>query len=106
MTDYELGEKRVDWVFAHMPVMQRLRADFAFARAFGFGAKLCIHPKQVAVIHAACQPSDEELAWAERVLVAAAASEGAVQLDGRMVDRPVVLKAQAIVARARSGESV
>ena len=83
----------------------RLRADFAFARAFGFGAKLCIHPKQVAVIHAACRPSAEELAWAERVLVAAAASGGAVQLDGRMIDRPVVLKAEAIVARARSGES-
>jgi len=28
MTDYELGEKRVDWVFAHMPVMQRIRATF------------------------------------------------------------------------------
>jgi citrate lyase subunit beta/citryl-CoA lyase len=83
----------------------RLRADFAFARAFGFGAKLCIHPKQVAVIHAACRPSTEELEWAERVLLAAAASEGAVQLDGRMIDRPVVLKAEGIVARARSRES-
>ncbi len=77
----------------------RTRADFAFARAFGFGAKLCIHPKQVAVIHAACRPSAQEKDWAERVLAAAAASEGAVQMDGKMIDRPVVLKAQAILAR-------
>ncbi len=34
MTDYELGEKRVDWVFAHMPVMQRIRADFAREQPF------------------------------------------------------------------------
>lgn len=80
----------------------RIRADFASARAFGFGAKLCIHPRQVAVVHEACRPSAEELAWAERVLAAAQTSEGAVQLDGRMIDRPVVLKAQAIVARSRS----
>lgn len=80
----------------------RLRSDFALARAFGFGAKLCIHPKQVTVIHEACRPSAEELAWAERVLAVAGQSDGAVQLDGRMVDRPVVLKAQRLVSRSRS----
>lgn len=78
----------------------RIRADLAFARAFGFGAKLCIHPKQVAVIHAASEPSADERSWAERVLAAAESSDGAVQLDGKMIDRPVVLKAQAILARS------
>lgn len=82
----------------------RVRADFAFARAFGFGAKMCIHPKQVDWIHAACRPSAEDQAWARRVLAAAEASEGAVQLDGKMIDRPVVLKAQAILARSHAGE--
>jgi citrate lyase subunit beta/citryl-CoA lyase len=77
----------------------RIRADFAFARAFGFGAKLCIHPKQVAVVHSAAQPTTAETDWAKRVLAAAQASDGAVQLDGKMVDRPVILKAQAILAR-------
>lgn len=81
----------------------RIRADLAFARAFGFGAKLCIHPRQVAVIHAACLPSADERQWAERVLEAARSGEGAVQLDGKMIDRPVVLKAQAILARSAHG---
>lgn len=81
----------------------RIGADFAFARAFGFGAKLCIHPKQVAVIHAACRPSAQDRDWAERVLAAAAASDGAAQLDGKMIDRPVVLRAQAILARCAAG---
>lgn len=76
--------------------------DLAQARACGFGAKLCIHPKQVAAIHAALAPAAAEVDWARRVLDAAASAGGAVQLDGKMVDRPVVLRAQAILARARA----
>ncbi len=78
----------------------QLLADFARARAFGFGAKLCIHPKQVAPLHAALAPAPEELAWARRVLQAAENAPGAVQLDGRMVDRPVIERARRILARA------
>ena len=80
----------------------RLRADLRFARACGFGAKMCIHPKQIAPIHAAFVPGDDEIAWAKRVVAAAEASPGAVQVDGRMVDRPVVANAMRILARARS----
>lgn len=78
----------------------RLLADLALSRRHGFGAKLCIHPKQVAPIHAALAPSADALAWARRVLAADAASPGVAQLDGRMVDRPVVLQAQRTLQRA------
>ena len=78
----------------------RLIADLAFARAFGFGAKLCIHPRQVGVVQNAMRPTVDELAWARRVLSAAEHSEGAVQVDGKMVDRPVILKARGILERA------
>jgi citrate lyase subunit beta/citryl-CoA lyase len=77
-----------------------LRAELARARAHGFTAKLCIHPRQVAVVHSAFEPSTDELAWAQRVLRAAEGAGGAVQLDGRMVDKPVVERARRIVARA------
>lgn len=78
----------------------QLLADLARARAHGFGAKLCIHPKQVAAIHAALAPTTDELAWAQRVVQAAAAGSGAVQIDGRMVDRPVVERARRLIERA------
>jgi citrate lyase subunit beta/citryl-CoA lyase len=52
----------------------RLLADLAFARALGFGAKLCIHPKQVEAIRAALAPTDEEIGWARCVLAAAEGS--------------------------------
>ncbi|MFS2100910.1 CoA ester lyase [Variovorax sp. Varisp85] len=79
----------------------RLLSDLAEARQTGFGAKLCIHPRQVQPIHAALQPSAQALDWARRVLAADAASPGAARLDGRMVDRPVVLQAQRTLALAR-----
>ena len=77
-----------------------MAADSAEARRLGFAARLCIHPRQVAAVHAALAPTAEERAWAERV-VAAAGEGGAVQLDGRMVDRPVLLRAQRLLAAAR-----
>lgn len=78
----------------------RLLSDLAWSRRHGFGAKLCIHPRQIAPIHAALAPSAEALEWARRVLAAEAASPGAAQLDGRMIDRPVVLQAERTLQRA------
>ncbi|GAB3765159.1 CoA ester lyase [Ramlibacter monticola] len=80
---------------------QRLLADLALARRQGFGAKLCIHPGQVAPVHAALQPSPQALVWARRVLEADVASPGAARLDGRMIDRPVVEQARRTLGMAR-----
>ncbi len=74
-----------------------LLADLRFARAVGFGAKMCIHPRQVTVIHDALQPNADEVSWARRVLAAGENSSGAINVDGKMVDRPVLIRAQAIV---------
>jgi citrate lyase subunit beta / citryl-CoA lyase len=83
-----------------------LVADSQRARRLGFGGKLCIHPKQVAHVNAAFSPSETEVTWARKVLDAAQRSGGAaVALDGRMIDRPVIRKAESIVREAarRSG---
>jgi citrate lyase subunit beta/citryl-CoA lyase len=78
-----------------------LLADLTLARACGFGAKLCIHPGQVGTIHRALAPTAAELDWARRVTAAAEKETGAFQIDGKMVDRPVILKAMAILGHAR-----
>ena len=79
----------------------RVQDDAERAKRMGFGGKLCIHPKQVGIVKAAFMPSEEELAWAKRVIEADQASKGAaVKLDGRMIDRPVVLLAQRTIAIA------
>jgi citrate lyase subunit beta / citryl-CoA lyase len=78
----------------------RLLSNLAWSRRHGFDAKLCIHPDQVEPIHDALTPDSAALDWAHRVLAADRASAGAARLDGRMIDRPVVLAARRTVARA------
>ena len=59
-------------------------------QAFGFGAKLCIHPKWVPVIQALLLPSETSFKWARCVVAADAAALGAaVQLNGRLVYAPL-----------------
>ena len=71
------------------------------AKRFGFGAKLCIHPKQIPIIKRAFSPTIEEISWAKRVIAADNASNGqAVKVDGKMVDRPVVMLAHRILRLA------
>jgi citrate lyase subunit beta/citryl-CoA lyase len=73
------------------------------SRRQGFVGKLAIHPAQVAPIHAAFTPADDELRWAERVLAAFAAAPGAgaVAFEGGMLDKPHARQAERILAAAR-----
>lgn len=91
----------VDGVSTAIADEDRLRVDVQRARRLGFAGKLCIHPQQVAPVNRWLAPSDEELGWARQVLAAAAASGGAaVAVDGKMVDKPVLLRAEALLREA------
>jgi len=91
----------IDGVTPSTDDVERISADTQRSKRMGFGAKLCIHPKQVAPVKAAFMPSAEEVSWAQRVIEADKNSKGgAVKLDGRMIDRPVVLLAQRTLAIA------
>lgn len=92
----------VDGVTVSVDDEALIRADTERALRFGFGAKLCIHPRQVPVVHATLAPTPTQIEWAQRVLAAMQASNGsAAQLDGKMVDLPVVLQAQRLLERVR-----
>jgi len=71
------------------------RDDAGHARDLGMTGKLCIHPKQIAEVKRAFAPSEDEISWAKRVL---ASGDGAVAVDGAMVDEPVRIRARAILA--------
>ena len=94
----------VDGVTTNLQDPAATAADARRARALGFGAKLCIHPRQVQAVHEAFMPSADQLDWARRVLAAAQAAGGsAVAVDGKMVDAPVLLRARALLERADLG---
>ncbi|CAH2917597.1 MAG: Similar to citrate lyase beta chain, 3 [uncultured Paraburkholderia sp.] len=88
----------VDGVTVAIDDERQLAEDSSKGRSLGFGGKLCIHPRQVAAVNAAFSPSAVELAKAQRIVDAYERAEGgAVSVDGRMVDLPVLLKARRIV---------
>jgi citrate lyase subunit beta/citryl-CoA lyase len=94
----------VDGVTVEIDDVERLRADTLRGKHMGFGAKLCIHPKQVAPVNACFAPSADEIAWARRVVeAAAAAGNAAVAVDGKMIDRPVIVKAERILSETGEG---
>jgi citrate lyase subunit beta/citryl-CoA lyase len=78
-----------------------LRAECEAGRRMGFVGRMAIHPAQVAVIEEAYAPTEEERAWAERVIAAFAAQPGAgvISLDGRMVDKPHLVQARRLLAK-------
>jgi citrate lyase subunit beta/citryl-CoA lyase len=74
------------------------------SRELGFGAKLCIHPAQLAPTAEAFRPSAEEIAWATETLAAAERTgTAAIAVAGAMVDRPVLDRARRIIERAEGG---
>lgn len=96
----------IDGVSTAIDDAAQLEIDVRRSRRYGFAAKLCIHPKQVAVVHAGFAPRPEEVAWARRVISALASGPlGAIAVDGKLVDRPVALLAQTIVDEASEGKS-
>ena len=80
-----------------------IEADAAHAAALGFGGKLAIHPSQIEPIQRAFRPSKTMIAWAQ-TMMAAAASGTAIQVDGQMVDHPVIERARRILARVAQGQ--
>ncbi|HMM54038.1 MAG TPA: CoA ester lyase [Candidatus Desulfobacillus sp.] len=92
----------VDGAYAQIEDLQGLREASLMGRRLGFGGKLCIHPAQVPVVNQCFKPGPEEIQWALRVVEAAEASGGAaIKVDGRMIDRPVILRAEQILRRSR-----
>jgi citrate lyase beta subunit len=71
--------------------------DSHYARSLGFGAKLCIHPSQLVSVRRAFLPDSRQLAWADRVMRAVATGSHAVQVDGEMVDLPLIEHAQRLL---------
>lgn len=89
----------VDGVTLDIDDANVLKQDVVRARSLGFSGKLCIHPKQVALVNAGFMPQLAEMRWAEQVMQAVThCGENAIRLDGKIIDRPVIERARAILA--------
>ena len=106
MAAAEAGIYAYDGAFANIQDAEGFRAEAELSRRLGFLGKTCIHPSQVALANAVYQPTEAEIAYSLKVVQAADTAQanavGAFVVDGKMVDRPFVVRAESILASART----
>ena len=94
-------ENPLDSPWFHLKEPEGFRRALERSRRGGFQGRLCIHPDQIDPVNAAYMPTPEELAQAERIVAAFAEAEArgaaAIQVDGQMVDYPIVHRARALL---------
>ncbi len=94
----------IDTVFVNFRDEEGLAREAREAADDGFTAKMAIHPNQVAAINAAFTPGPDQVSLAERTIAAFAANPqaGALALDGQMIDKAHVARAERVLARAKA----
>jgi citrate lyase subunit beta/citryl-CoA lyase len=101
----EAGVFAYDAAFADIKDTAGFRAEALLARDLGFMGKSCIHPSQIALANDVFQSSEEDIAHAMRVVIAASQADAqgvaAYVVDGRMIDPPFAARARTIVRDAR-----
>jgi citrate lyase subunit beta/citryl-CoA lyase len=99
------GVDAIDTLYTAFSDEAGLREDAAFAARLGYDGKLAVHPRQVPVVNEAFAPDPGDVEWARRVLAGRDATDrGVFEVDGEMIDAPLVARAERILERA--GESV
>jgi citrate lyase subunit beta/citryl-CoA lyase len=98
------GRIAIDTPWTAIDDPEGLTRETVEGRQFGYVAKQAIHPSQIAAIHAVFTPTEQEVEWARRVVAAyddaVAAGTGAINLDGKLIDVPMVARAQRVLERA------
>ena len=91
-------EPPFDTVWIHIKDMENLEKSTRRAHQMGFQGKMCIYPPQVEVVNRVFTPTEDEVAFAKKVVAAFEEAEkagsSAIQLDGYFIDYPIVYKAQ------------
>jgi citrate lyase subunit beta/citryl-CoA lyase len=98
----EAGLWACDAAYGAIKDLEGYRAEALAAKRMGYIGKSCIHPTQIAVANEIFRPSDEEIAFARRVVETAdKTGAGAFTVDDRMIDAPFIKRARAVLGIAQ-----
>ena len=98
------GVMALDTVFTDINDQEGFLREVRLIKQMGFDGKSVINPNQIPLVHAAFAPTEDEVRKARRVIEAAREAEargsGVVSLDGKMIDKPIVVRAERVLALA------
>jgi citrate lyase subunit beta/citryl-CoA lyase len=101
-------ENPIDSPWFHFKEADAFGRALERSRRGGFQGRLCVHPDQIAPVNSAYLPSEDEIARAERIVTAFREAEAkgsaAIQVDGQMIDYPIVYRAQAMLDAMRKAK--
>lgn len=99
------GIQAIDTVFSDVNDMEELRVSVIEAKGLGFEGKGCIHPRQIKVVHDAFAPTEAEIEKAQIIVAAFKEANskglGVVSIGSKMIDAPVVKRAQNTIKLAK-----
>ena len=102
-------ENPIDSPWFHFKEVDAFRRSLERSRRSGFQGRLCVHPDQLGPVNEAYLPSVEEVSRAERIVAAfdaaEAKGEAAIQVDGQMIDYPIVHRARALLEIMRKAKA-
>jgi len=100
------GVDAIDTLVTDFEDREQLRADTRRAIEMGYDGKMAIHPRQVTVINEAFTPDTERVEWAKRVINARKEADeedrGVFEVDGEMIDAPLIAQAERVLERAEA----
>ncbi|MDD7401365.1 MAG: CoA ester lyase [Eubacteriales bacterium] len=96
----------IDTPFTDTDDLEGLRQDAEFAKSLGFSGKSVISPRHLDIVNEVFSPSQAEIIWAQEVMAVIEEGKrlgkGAVSLHGKMVDKPIVMRAEQILENAKA----
>ena len=103
---HSAGIKAIDYVFSNITNVEGFRADVKLGKSLGFCGKSVVHPSQIPIVHEIYTPTKEEIEQTKKILQAYEGAlrdaSGVVSLDGKMIDKPMVTRAMAVLAYAKA----
>ena len=100
------GIDALDTVYSNLNDMEAFRAEVEFIKTLGFDGKSIINPRQIEVVNEVFAPKEKDIQKARSILAAIREAEargsGVVAVNGKMVDRPVVIRAQRTIELAKA----
>ena len=100
------GIQAIDSIFADVNDMESLRRETELVKRLGFTGKCMVNPRQIEVIHEVFAPKQEEVDYALEVMDAIKRARemgtGVISLKGKMIDRPIVVRAARVINTARA----